>query len=62
MYAKDLHYPYSPVSEGLKRYQSQFECFLLDEGKWFRGAEMPGKNLVSILTALENSASPDEFA
>ena len=50
-----------PVSDGLKRYQPQLEYFVLDEGKLFRDGLMPSENLVSVLVAIENSVTPQEF-
>ena len=55
--AEDLGSLIAPVDEALARYQPSHRYFLLDEG--VQGEDdLPRRNLVSALIALENSRSP----
>ena len=49
-----------PVGEALARYQPSQRYFLLDEGRWGED-DLPRRNLVSALVALENSRSAEEL-
>ena len=50
----------APVGEALARYQPSQRYFLLDEGRWGED-DLPRRNLVSALVALENSRSAEEL-
>ncbi len=50
----------APVEEALARYQPSQRYFLLDEGRWGED-DLPRRNLVSALVALENSRSAEEL-
>ena len=50
----------SPVGEPLDRFQPSQRYFLLDEGRWGED-DLPRRNLVSALVALENGRSAEEL-
>ncbi len=51
----------APVEEALARYQPSQRYFLLDEGRWGED-DLPRRNLVSALVALENSGSAESLS
>ena len=51
----------APVREALARFQPSQRCFLLDEGRWGED-DLPRRNLVSALVALENSGSAESLS
>ena len=51
----------APAGEALARFQPSQRCFLLDEGRWGED-DLPRRNLVSALVALENSGSAESLA
>ena len=58
--AEDMAALIAPVDEALARYQPSYRYFLLDEG--VQGEDdLPRRNLVSALIALENSRTPADL-
>ena len=51
----------APAGEALARFQPSQRCFLLDEGRWGED-DLPRRNLVSALVALENSRSAENLS
>ena len=58
--AEDLAALIAPVDEALARYQPSYRYFLLDEGVHGED-DLPRRNLVSALIALENSRTPADL-